>query len=147
MTHRAEPDRRAERLLHNRPVTTIIVGFCPSAGKIPGASDGKFGCSAELSLFFRSTLAPLLRLTSAIVTTLCPGSKERMRRLMAMAASQRMDLTPLVTHAFHLADIRNAYELFSGQLDGVMKIALFPQRIPERRKGRQPATVALGAGA
>ena len=70
-----------------------------------------------------------------------------MRRLMAMAASQRMDLTPLVTHAFHLADIRNAYELFSGQLDGVMKIALFPQRIPERRKGRQPATVALGAGA
>ena len=33
-----------------------------------------------------------------IVTTLCPGGKERMRRLMAMIENRRVDLTPLVTH-------------------------------------------------
>ena len=62
-----------------------------------------------------------------IVTTLCPGGKERMRRLMAMVASRRMDLTPLVTHRFALDDIKEAYDLFSRQGDGVMKVALFPQ--------------------
>ena len=33
-----------------------------------------------------------------IVTTLCPGGKERMRRLIEVVASRRVDLTPLVTH-------------------------------------------------
>jgi threonine dehydrogenase-like Zn-dependent dehydrogenase len=61
-----------------------------------------------------------------IVTTLCPGGKERMRRLMRVIASQRVDLKPLVTHRFKLADIEAAYELFSHQRDGVLKIALTP---------------------
>ena len=65
-----------------------------------------------------------------IVTTLCPGGKERMRRLMAMVASGRIDLTPLVTHRFALDDIKEAYELFSRQRDGVMKVAVFPQGVP-----------------
>jgi threonine dehydrogenase-like Zn-dependent dehydrogenase len=71
-----------------------------------------------------------------IVTTLCPGGKERMRRLMEMVASGRMDLTPLVTHAFELDDIKNAYELFSRQGDGVLKVALFPQGVPATSKAR-----------
>ena len=61
-----------------------------------------------------------------IVTTLCPGGKERMRRLMAMVAVRRMDLTPLVTHHFGLEDIHEALDLFSAQRDGVMKVALKP---------------------
>jgi threonine dehydrogenase-like Zn-dependent dehydrogenase len=65
-----------------------------------------------------------------IVTTLCPGGKERMRRLMAMVVSGRIDLTPLVTHRFALDDIRDAYDLFSRQGDGVMKVALFPTGLP-----------------
>jgi alcohol dehydrogenase len=61
-----------------------------------------------------------------IVTTLCPGGKERMRRLMAMVAARRVDLSPLVTHHFALDDIHDALELFSAQRDGVMKVALKP---------------------
>src|SRR5919206_912674 len=33
-----------------------------------------------------------------IVTTLCPGGKERMRRLMEVVQRGRVDLTPLLTH-------------------------------------------------
>ena len=61
-----------------------------------------------------------------IVTTLCPGGKERMRRLMEVIASQRADLRDLVTHRFKLDDIVAAYELFANQRDGVMKVAITP---------------------
>ena len=61
-----------------------------------------------------------------IVTTLCPGGKERMRRLLSLVATGRIDLTPLVTHSFSLDDISDAYELFSRQGDGVLKVGLFP---------------------
>jgi alcohol dehydrogenase len=40
-----------------------------------------------------------------IVTTLCPGGKERMRRLVDVIASDRLDLSDLVTHRFALDDI------------------------------------------
>ncbi|MDX2169164.1 MAG: alcohol dehydrogenase catalytic domain-containing protein [Deltaproteobacteria bacterium] len=61
-----------------------------------------------------------------IVTTLCPGGKERMRRLMELVRARRVDLTPLLTHTFPLADIAAAYELFGARRDGVMKIAIRP---------------------
>lgn len=61
-----------------------------------------------------------------IVTTLCPGGKERMRRMMAMIAGRRIDLAPMVTHRFKLDDIEAAYELFARQGDGVLKVAITP---------------------
>lgn len=61
-----------------------------------------------------------------IVTTLCPGGKERMRRLLNVVASRRVDLEPLVTHRFKLDDIEAAYELFANQRDGVLKVAITP---------------------
>jgi threonine dehydrogenase-like Zn-dependent dehydrogenase len=61
-----------------------------------------------------------------IVTTLCPGGKERMRRLMNVIAAQRTDLKPLVTHRFKLDAIEAAYELFAHQRDGVLKVAITP---------------------
>jgi alcohol dehydrogenase len=61
-----------------------------------------------------------------IVTTLCPGGKERMRRLIAVLESGRVDLRPLVTHRFSLDQIESAYDLFSHQRDGVLKVAITP---------------------
>jgi threonine dehydrogenase-like Zn-dependent dehydrogenase len=61
-----------------------------------------------------------------IVTTLCPGGKERMRRLMEVVASGRVDTEALVTHRFALDNIESAYELFANQRDGVLKVAIRP---------------------
>ena len=61
-----------------------------------------------------------------IVTTLCPGGKERMRRLMSLIASGRVDLGAMVTHRYRLDEIEAAYELFGHQRDGVLKVAITP---------------------
>jgi threonine dehydrogenase-like Zn-dependent dehydrogenase len=70
-----------------------------------------------------------------IVTTLCPGGKERMRRLMAMIEQRRIDVSPLVTHRFALDEIDEAFEVFSHQRDGVLKVALYPDANRRRREG------------
>ena len=61
-----------------------------------------------------------------IVTTLCPGGKERMRRLMEMVRTKRVDLTPLLTHRYRLDDIVEAYRLFGERREGVIKVAIEP---------------------
>jgi threonine dehydrogenase-like Zn-dependent dehydrogenase len=61
-----------------------------------------------------------------IVTTLCPGGKERMRRLMSVIEGGRVDLGAMVTHRFKLNDIEAAYDLFANQRDGVLKVAITP---------------------
>lgn len=61
-----------------------------------------------------------------IVTTLCPGGKERMRRLLELVRQGRLDLTPLLTHTFPLDRITEAYQLFGERRDGVIKVAIKP---------------------
>lgn len=61
-----------------------------------------------------------------IVTTLCPGGKERMRRLMEIVRTGRVDLTPLLTHRFSLDQITEGYKLFGERGDGVLKVAIKP---------------------
>jgi threonine dehydrogenase-like Zn-dependent dehydrogenase len=61
-----------------------------------------------------------------IVTTLCPGGKERMRRLISTVQSGRFDPTPLLTHAFALDAITEGYRVFGERLDGVLKVAIRP---------------------
>jgi threonine dehydrogenase-like Zn-dependent dehydrogenase len=59
-----------------------------------------------------------------IVTTLCPGGKNRMRRLMRMVEAGRIDLRPLLTHSFDLEHIAEAYHLFETRAQGVLKVAI-----------------------
>jgi threonine dehydrogenase-like Zn-dependent dehydrogenase len=61
-----------------------------------------------------------------IVTALCPGGKERMRRLIEIVRHGRLDLRPLITHSFSLERIQEAYELFASRKDGVIKVAIRP---------------------
>jgi alcohol dehydrogenase len=61
-----------------------------------------------------------------IVTTLCPGGKERMRRLMELVRHGRLDLRPLLTHSFPLDRITDAYDLFGQRGGGVIKVAVRP---------------------
>src|SRR5262245_55256859 len=61
-----------------------------------------------------------------IVTTLCPGGKERMRRLMEVVRNGRVDLTPLLTHVYPLDEIEEGYRVFGERLDGALKVAIKP---------------------
>jgi threonine dehydrogenase-like Zn-dependent dehydrogenase len=74
-----------------------------------------------------------------IVTTLCPGGKDRMRRLMGLVGARRVDMAPLITHRFALDDIEEAFELVAAQRDGVLKVALHPAA---RNAARQLAYAA-----
>jgi len=61
-----------------------------------------------------------------IITTLCPGGKERMQRLMELVRHGRLDLTPMLTHTFALENIVEAYKLFGERRDNVIKVAIKP---------------------
>ncbi|MGH7231765.1 MAG: zinc-binding dehydrogenase, partial [Nitrospiraceae bacterium] len=61
-----------------------------------------------------------------IITTLCPGGKERMRRLMEIVRRGRVDLTPLLTHRFSLGEIIEGYRIFGERRDGVIAVAVAP---------------------
>ena len=61
-----------------------------------------------------------------IVTTLCPGGKERMRRLMDVVLHGRVDLRPMLTHSFSLDRIGEAYALFGDRTEGVIKVGIRP---------------------
>ena len=61
-----------------------------------------------------------------VVTTLCPGGKERMRRLIETVRAGRVDLTPLLTHSCTLDEIVGGYDLFGSRRDNVLKVAIRP---------------------
>ncbi len=97
------------------------------------------GTLSSLGVYSGKLVAPYEALYAGladqkIVTTLCPGGKERMRRLMAMIEHRRVDLSPLVTHRFALDNIAEAFELFSTQRDGVLKVALYPKAVDAMKK-------------
>jgi alcohol dehydrogenase len=87
------------------------------------------GTLSSLGVYSGKLTIPLDAFTAGlgdhtIVTSLCPGGKERMRRLLNIVASGRVDLRGLVTHRYTLDNIVDAYDLFANQRDGVMKIAV-----------------------
>jgi threonine dehydrogenase-like Zn-dependent dehydrogenase len=89
------------------------------------------GTLSSLGVYSSDLRIPLAAFTAGlgdhkIITTLCPGGKERMRRLMEVVGSGRIDTRPLVTHRFGLDEIEAAYDLFAHQRDGVLKVAITP---------------------
>ena len=107
------------------------------------------GTLSSLGVYAGKLVAPYEALYAGlgdqkIVTTLCPGGKERMHRLMATIEHGRVDLSPLVTHRFALDDIDEAYGVFSEQREGVLKVALYPDaaHVRDRAHGTQTAAAA-----
>lgn len=56
-----------------------------------------------------------------IRTALCPGGSERMKRLMRLLETGRVDPTPLTTHRFPFADVEKAFRLMQTKDDGIIK--------------------------
>jgi threonine dehydrogenase-like Zn-dependent dehydrogenase len=56
-----------------------------------------------------------------IRTGLCPGGKERMKRLMRLIINGRIDPTPLTTHTFTFEELERAFELMKTKADGILK--------------------------
>jgi len=89
------------------------------------------GTLSSLGVYSENLTIPLASFAAGlgdhtIRTALCPGGKERMRRLMNVIAADRLDLGVLVTHEYRLDNIVAAYDLFANQRDGVLKIAVKP---------------------
>lgn len=89
------------------------------------------GTLSSLGVYSEDLTIPLASFAAGlgdhtIRTALCPGGKERMRRLMNVIAADRLDLGVLVTHEYRLDNIVAAYDLFANQRDGVLKIAIKP---------------------
>ena len=61
-----------------------------------------------------------------IVTTLCPGGKERMRRLMLMVQANQLRPAAVAHARFKLDQIVEAYDLFASRREGVLKVAITP---------------------
>ena len=124
LSHRLAPAlvRRRGRMLN----------LAATASFQPGPNMAVYYATKAYVLSLSLSLAEELELLGVRVTTLCPGGKERMRRLMEMVAHGRVDLTPLLTHHFALTDIDEALDLFSHQRDGVLKVVLHPGGLPAR---------------
>jgi threonine dehydrogenase-like Zn-dependent dehydrogenase len=128
----ADPVAEIMRLTDGRGVDVAIEalgtqGTFESALRVlrPGGTLSSLGVySADLTIPVDAFSAGLG--DNRIVTSLCPGGKERMRRLMEVIASGRVDLGAMVTHRFPLDRIEEAYDLFANQRDGVLKVAITP---------------------
>ncbi len=108
------------------------IGLCATAGaKLMGASLIIGVDSDEIGVYSGKLQVPYDAFAAGIgdyriTTTLCPGGKERMRRLMEVVRGGRVDFTPLLTHTFSLDEIKEGYRVFGERLDGALKVAIKP---------------------
>jgi threonine dehydrogenase-like Zn-dependent dehydrogenase len=56
-----------------------------------------------------------------IRTGLCPGGAERMKRLMRLLLSGRVDPTPMTTHRFKFGQVEKAFTMMKTKEDGILK--------------------------
>jgi threonine dehydrogenase-like Zn-dependent dehydrogenase len=56
-----------------------------------------------------------------IKTSLCPGGKERMKRLLRLLEVGRIDPTPLTSHKFPFQELAHAFDLMRTKQEGIIK--------------------------
>ncbi|MCM3771528.1 zinc-binding dehydrogenase [Priestia aryabhattai] len=84
------------------------------------------GCISSVGVYSGHVEIPIEHFASGmgdhrIVTTLCPGGRERMQQLMSLVIQQRMDLKPMITHRFTIDEAIEAYRLFEHAEDQIIK--------------------------
>ncbi len=57
----------------------------------------------------------------SIRTGLCPGGKERMKRLLRLIETERVDPTPMTTHTFGFEQLDKAFEMMKTKEDNIIK--------------------------
>jgi isopropanol dehydrogenase (NADP+) len=56
-----------------------------------------------------------------IKTSLCPGGRLRLQRLIRLLQSRKIDPTRMTTHTFKFCEADKAFEIMDKKLDGVIK--------------------------
>lgn len=56
-----------------------------------------------------------------IRASLCPGGRERMKRLMRLLEMKRVDPTPMTTHRFAFDQVERAFEMMKTKADNIIK--------------------------
>lgn len=84
------------------------------------------GCISSVGIYSGHIQIPIEHFAGGmgdhrIITTLCPGGRERMSQLMTLVSQNRIDLTPMITHRFHIDDILEAYQIFENADDNIIK--------------------------
>lgn len=99
------PDTFLETLKSVRRGGTVsVVGMFPSKVEFPLGKMAAYGVDIHMGL----------------------GSLKHMDRLMGLLAAGRVNLKPLVTHVFSLAQALEAYDLFENHKDQCLKVLLKP---------------------
>jgi threonine dehydrogenase-like Zn-dependent dehydrogenase len=80
-----------------------------------------------VGLFFEPVKFPVHELvTRGLRLSMGLGNLGFMIQLMSMLATGRVDLSPLVTHTFALADALQAYDLVENRKETCIKVLLKP---------------------
>ncbi|GCF10915.1 NAD(P)-dependent alcohol dehydrogenase [Dictyobacter arantiisoli] len=59
-----------------------------------------------------------------ITTSLCPGGRLRLERLLRILEMKRVDPTHMTTHTFSFDEMERAFEVADKKLDGVLKVLI-----------------------
>lgn len=88
---------------------------------------GRFGTISCVGLFDKPVEFPIHELIyRGVKVVMSLGNLSHVSRLMELAGSGRVDLSPLATHRFPLADALEAYDLFENHKDQCLKVLLAP---------------------
>ncbi|WP_199256758.1 zinc-binding dehydrogenase [Alteribacillus sp. YIM 98480] len=87
------------------------------------------GCISSVGIYSGHIQIPIEHFASGmgdhkIVTTLCPGGRERMSQLLSLVEQSRIDFSPMITHSFNIDDVEEAYYLFEKAEDNVIKAVI-----------------------
>jgi threonine dehydrogenase-like Zn-dependent dehydrogenase len=89
----------------------------------PGGTISNIGYHGEVAEPLRIPLAEFgLGMSDKVIRTgLCPGGSERMKRILRLLETGKVDPTPMTTHRFPFSQVEQAFRLMQTKADGVIK--------------------------